>query len=945
MNSAMADSENSPQQEEQLFHQALELDAAARDVFLRDACAGRPLLEARLRALLRAHGSSAGFLERPAAARLPADPELFPGCQVGRYALLREIGEGACGVVFRARQLDPIQRDVALKVIKRGMDTRDVVARFEAERQALALLDHPHIARVFDAGATESGRPFFVMELVEGTRITRFADDACLPLRARLELFAAVCDAVSHAHQKGVIHRDLKPSNILVALRSGQPAPTVIDFGVAKATSAMAGRTLATNAGTFLGTPGYLSPEQAAQGAAAVDTRTDVYSLGALLHELLVGEPPFGRTVGPDLLRRLHDEDPPRLSARLRHLAPAELAALAAARHTTPRALLAAVRGDLDAIVQRCLARERDERYASVRDIAEDIRRHLAHEPVRARPPGFGYIVSRLARKHRALAATIAIAVLLLAGTTAISLRLAWAASRAEERATAEMQTKQRMLSFLHDDLFAPAAQQAQPVWDLRWRGVLDRAAERIEGRFSDQPRLASDMHATLGASYLTLGDYPVAQNHLELALFHLRASNERDLVRETALLDALTRILLPQAKLDYAYRLWREHSEQLNRAANPVDQRLHSLRQLAAVERERRRFAAAESHAEAATNLAAQAGAAPIQHALNWELLATIQRAAAQYEASVTSAERALAAARAARGPDAPASLQMLGTLAMCQRFAGRRDAAEQLYLELIERRTRLLGAEHPDTLTTLSELSFVYQDLGRYADAVRLAERDVEVKRRVIGPEHPVTLGARTNLAFLFQLAGRYADAVALHRDVLATRERVLGRDHFINASSLLGIGTALRILGRSTEAEPALRRAVELRAANFGADHRDTLLAETELASSLTELERFAEAEALLRRIVAVQRQQDADGWNTAVSASRWGGALLALGRHEEAEQALLAAIARLSRSAPSLLPPTRTQLREAIRRLTQLYASTNRPTDAATWNARAREFGVE
>lgn len=945
MNSAMADPENYPQLEERLFYQALELDAVARDAFLRDSCTDRPLLESRLRALLRAHGSSAGFLERPAATRFPADPELFPGCQVGRYALLREIGEGACGVVFHARQLEPIQRDVALKVIKRGMDTRDVVARFEAERQALALLDHPHIARVFDAGATESGRPFFVMELVEGTRITRFADDARLTLRARLELFAAVCDAVSHAHQKGVIHRDLKPSNILVALRQGKPSPTVIDFGVAKATSAMAGRTLATNAGAFLGTPGYLSPEQAEQGAAAVDTRTDVYSLGALLHELLVGEPPFGRTVGPDLLRRLHDEDPPRPSVRLRQLAPAGLAALAPLRHTTPRALLAAVRGDLDAIVQRCLAREREERYASVREIAEDIRRHLAHEPVHARPPGVGYIVGRFARKHRALAAVIAISVLLLAGTTAISLRLAWLASRAEQRATAEMQTKERMLSFLHDDLFAPAAQQAQPVWDLRWRGVLDRAAERIEGRFADQPRLASDMHATLGASYLTLGDYPVAQNHLELALFHLRASNERDTPRESFLLDELTRALHPQAKFDYAYRLWRERVDHLAASSASPNRRLHALRQLAAVERERRRFTEAEAHASAAMELAGRAGSALIQEALNWELLATIQRAAGRSDASVTSAERALATARSALGADAPESLQILGTLAMCQRFAGRRDAAEKHYVELLERRTRLLGAEQPDTLTTLSELSFVYQDLGRYDEAVRLAEREVDVKRRVIGPEHPVTLGARTNLAFLYQLAGRYDDAVALHRDVLSARERVLGRDHFANASSLFGIGTGLRILGRSTEAEPALRRAVELRAANFGPEHRDTLLAETELASALSELGRFAEAEPLLRRVVGVQRQQDADGWNTAVSASRWGGALLALGRHDEAEPALLAAAARLSRSAPQLLPATRTQLRETIRRLVQLYASSNRAADAAVWITRAREFGVE
>ena len=424
--------------ERALFDACLGLaDTAGREAFLVRACAGDDALKDRVRRLLAAHGEAEKFIPDVADSRPPLSPlpatagpasessvsEGAEGSFIGRYRLVRRIGEGGCGVVYLAEQCEPVRRRVALKVIRLGMDTERVVARFALERQALALMNHPNVAQVLDAGATESGRPYFVMELVEGERITDFCRNHRLGVRERLELFIPVCHAIQHAHQKGILHRDIKPSNVLVTMQDGVPVPKVIDFGVAKAVlGPQAGDATRTGDGMFLGTPAYMSPEQAEPGRIDVDTRSDVYSLGALLHELLVDRPPFDSRrlleAGLDELRRtLREVEPAAPSRFLRALPSLELAQVSAARSSEPPALVKALKRDLDWIVLRALEKDRARRYATVNGLALDLARHLRDEPVEARPTGGFYRLRKLVRRNRVLfAASVAVALALVAG-------------------------------------------------------------------------------------------------------------------------------------------------------------------------------------------------------------------------------------------------------------------------------------------------------------------------------------------------------------------------------------------------------------------------------------------------------------------------------------------------------------------------------------------------
>src|SRR6185369_6799527 len=398
-----------------IFNVARNIDSpSARAEYLRQVCGANPALIEQVETLLRAYEEQESFLELPAPGldvTLNQPPLERPGTQIGPYKLLQQIGEGGMGVVYMAEQTEPVQRKVALKVIKPGMDSRQVIARFEAERQALAMMDHVNIARVLDAGTTEQGRPYFVMELVHGVPITKYCDDNRLTPRQRLELFVPVCQAIQHAHQKGIIHRDIKPSNVMVTLYDGKAVPKVIDFGVAKATEQkLTERTLFTQYGTLVGTLEYMSPEQAEMSALGVDTRSDIFSLGVLLYELLTGSTPLSHkrlkeAAYGEILRMIREEEAPKPSTRLSDSGEA-LAAISAQRNTEPAKLSNLMRGELDWIVMKTLEKDRNRRYATANGFAADVQRYLNDEPVLACPPSAGYRFRKFARRNKRILAT-----------------------------------------------------------------------------------------------------------------------------------------------------------------------------------------------------------------------------------------------------------------------------------------------------------------------------------------------------------------------------------------------------------------------------------------------------------------------------------------------------------------------------------------------------------
>ncbi len=418
--------------EDALFDAARLIEAEEeRRAFLRENCGGDESLRSRVEALLRTQGEAEDFFHQTLCALPPlireagtiSYAEEKPGSMIGRYKVLEKIGEGGCGVVYMAEQIHPVRRRVALKVIKLGMDTKSVIHRFEAERQALAMMDHPNIAMVLDAGATEAGRPYFVMELVRGFKLTDYCDEHQLDTRLRLGLFIQVCQAIQHAHQKGIIHRDIKPSNILVTLHDGVPVPKVIDFGIAKATETMlTDKTLFTAYWQLMGTPAYMSPEQAEMSGLDIDTRSDIYSLGVLLYELLTGKTPFDADAllksGVDEMRRtLRETDPLRPSKKLSALAAAELTKAAQQRHAEAARLLSQVSGDLDWVVMKALEKDRTRRYETANGLALDVQRHLDHQPVIARPPTAIYQFQKLVRRNKALFAAIgAVTIALMIG-------------------------------------------------------------------------------------------------------------------------------------------------------------------------------------------------------------------------------------------------------------------------------------------------------------------------------------------------------------------------------------------------------------------------------------------------------------------------------------------------------------------------------------------------
>ena len=573
--------------EEAVFEAALKLSAPERAAYLDGVCAGDPDLRSRVERLLAAFERAGGFMSQSAAPertpRLSPAPTEKIGDRIGRYKLLEQIGEGGCGVVYVAEQQEPVRRRVALKVIKLGMDTKEVVARFDAERQALAMMDHPNIARVFDAGATDTGRPYFVMELVRGVKITEFCDENKLSSTARLNLFLQVCQAIQHAHQKGIIHRDLKPSNIIVTVNDGEPVPKVIDFGIAKATQGrLTDKTIYTAFEQFIGTPAYMSPEQAVMTSQDIDTRSDVYSLGVLLYELLTGSTPFDSrellSKGLDEMRRtIREAEPPKPSTRLTQ----ELRARDKApdskpeKKSAPSALHSTIPSDLDWIVMKCLEKDRRRRYETANDLALDIRRHLGNEPVDARPPSRLYRFQKSVQRNKfAFGSATAVALALLIGLV-VSVEMGL---RARREATKSRHVAQFLMDMLNGEY--PSIELGRDPTLLR--EMASNSAGSIKIKLKGEPEVAVELELVLANVYRHLGEYDqMAESAQEAWRLASESMGKEALPCAEALLslgDAFRRLRrLPEAEANIVQSI-AIFRHQLGNESSDVARALHAL-------------------------------------------------------------------------------------------------------------------------------------------------------------------------------------------------------------------------------------------------------------------------------------------------------------------------------------------------------------------------------
>jgi serine/threonine protein kinase len=837
-----------------------------------------------------------------------------PGDRIGRYKLLQQIGEGGCGVVYMAEQREPVRRRVALKVIKLGMDTREVIARFEAERQALALMDHPNISKVLDAGATDAGRPYFVMELVQGIPITHYCDKNKLNTKERLELFVQVCHAIQHAHQKGIIHRDIKPSNILVADQEGVPEPKIIDFGIAKATAGqkLTDKTVFTALEQFIGTPAYMSPEQAKLSGLDIDTRSDIYSLGVLLYELLTGRTPFDARrlleVGFDEIRRIiREEEPPSPSKRLSTMADEEQTTAARARQTDSPRLLHLIRGDLDWIVMKCLDKDRNRRYETANALASDIMRHVNNEPVLARPPSKVYRFQKLVRRHKlafAAAAAVGLTLLislgvvvsalqtsreseraakgaLLRAQTAESADLAEAKkakSEAERAETAETLAKQRLAeSEAISKFLTQLFQSPDPARDGRTIKVVDilsAAARKLETELTNQPSLQAKLQATLGLTYDALGLSREAIPLQEKVRDYYLAASGPEHPDTLGAMNELANFYDDAGRRDEALKL-REEVLALRRTVNgPEDPAtLIAMNNLANSYFEAgRRDEALKMREEVLALRRTVSGPEHTDTLKAMNNLGDSYEAVGRREEALKLREEVLPLRRKVSGPEHPETLRAMHNLANSYDEAGRRDEALKLREEALALSRKLNRPESPDTLGAMNNLAYSYHEAGRRDEAIMLMEEVLALCRKVNGLEHPNTLDAMQNLASSYDDAGRRVQALKMRELVLALRRKVLGPEHADTLTTMSDLATSYDESARRDEALKLREEALPLFRKVLGPENPYTLQAMNDLASSYAEAGRHQEAIALLAKACEAD-PKDTDGSLTLATWQTW------------------------------------------------------------------------
>jgi len=762
---------------------------------------------------------------------------------IGPYRLTRLLGEGGMGSVWLAEQTSPVRREVAIKLIKLGRFSEDGLKRFELERQSLAIMNHPAIAKVFDAGSSPDGQPYFVMEYVAGPPITKYCDQKRLGLRERIELMITVCEGVQHAHQKAIIHRDLKPSNILIAEIDGKPVPRIIDFGIAKTAQALDAQNeyetidVLTRAGGMVGTPGYMSPEQADPSILDVDTRADVYSLGVVLYELLTASLPFDTKQWKtkpwhEVLRQLHEEDPPSPSTRLS----ATSSAVAQQSGTEPRQWVKQLRGDLDWITLKALERERDRRYSSPADLAADLRRYLLNEPITARPPSIAYRVQKFVGRNRLAVAFTAVLFILIVGF-AISMTVE------RNRARREAETSRRVSEFMANmfKISDPGESRGNTVTA---REILDKGAEQIEKGLGQDPQVQARLMQTMAATYRGLGLNDQAHTLLE----HAIAIQKRVLGPENP--ETLRSMSLLGIVLENLGR--RDESEAVLREALAGQQKV----------------------------LGPEAPETMVTVGYLSDTL-DVEGHLAEAEGLI---RRSLANQQRTLGTENPSTLRSMRTLCRNLHDQGRLAEAEKLDRETIALEQHALGPDHPGTLWTMNQLALVLQEQGRYPEAEKLFRETLAASTRVLGPNHPNTRAAMANVGLVLEQEGHLQEAEAIERQELEATRSVDGPEHPETLDSMMNLGTTLGKERKLADAESLLRASFTIGMRTLGPTSTTTLNAMANLALTLAYEKREAESTALFEQLLGYAAKSE----GTALGDAHYQYAvgLAVLGHKEQA-----------------------------------------------------------
>ena len=904
----------------ELLHQAMQLAPEQRARFLDEACSSDNALRAEVESLLLAdEGIRSSFLQSPPLAEeLGADPDRLGAVgtlEAGqvfaqRFQLVRKLGEGGMGQVWLAEQTSPVRRQVALKLIKAGMYDEAVVQRFQSERQSLAIMDHPAIAKVFDAGTTPQGQPYFVMEYVPGLPITEYCDQKRLKIRDRLELFVQACEGVQHAHQKAIIHRDLKPANILVVEVDGKPTPRIIDFGLAKATTPrVAGESIFTQLGHFMGTPGYMSPEQADPNVQDIDTRTDVYSLGVVLYVLLTGLQPFEtrqRQKQPldELLRKLREEEPPHPSTKISTDRDSS-ATTAEARGTEPKQLVSLLRGDLDWITMKALEKDRVRRYGMPSELAADIRRYLNHEPIVARPASAGYRLRKYAQRHRVAVAVAAASVLLLAAFSVLQAVELRRITRERDRATRERDRATRITDFM-TGMFKVSDPSEARGNSVTAREILDKASNEMETGLAKDPEVQSQMTQVMASTYTNLGLYPRAHELAKHALGARLSLLGPDDPKTLESMAQLGWILNREGHYVEAEKIERQALAGERRILGPEDPlTLETMGNLAFIVQGPGHFDEGEKLAREVIDVATRRlgpESAPVLRSMSNLAVALWNQG--RYAEAEREYRQLLDVERRVSGPDHPETLKAMGNLALAIQSQGRLAEGERLYREVLAAEQRVLGPDHPFTIATMFNLAAILFSEGRYSDAEKLGRETLAIQLRVLGPENPYTLMSKSNLADVLFEEGHVQEAEKLQGETLETMVRTLGPEHPGTLQAQSNLARTLIREGHSAEAERNARKAFEGLIRTMGPQHPYTLNALQQLGTAMVYNHRYPEATKLFRDVIEKQSNSGGQGDHFSVWYS-FACVALAANQPDDALQYLQEALNRGYKDADGLM----------------------------------------